>query len=128
MKHNVQIDFTRSGWRQFAKMNRALGARFIKGFILRRELAEYIAAHEEQGIRLDTVCQEVRYDEGVYLLLMKCQGVWYITDIWADEEPAGFVPVYIWQRIKRGCDTLLASVLCCWRLLVRAPGESGVLN
>ena len=36
----AQVDFTRSGWRQFAKLNRRLGARFIRGFVLRFELAD----------------------------------------------------------------------------------------
>ena len=34
-KRAAQVDFTRSGWQQFAKLNRKLGARFIRGFILR---------------------------------------------------------------------------------------------
>ena len=38
--NNVRINFTRSGWRQFGRMNHGLDARFIKGYILRRELAE----------------------------------------------------------------------------------------
>lgn len=113
--HNVQIDFTKSGWRQFCKMNRMLGIRFVKGFILRRELAAYIAAHDEQGVHLDTICQEIRYDEGVYLLMMKCQGIWYITDIWTTDTPDTFSPVFIWKQIKRGCSLLAARVLIGWR-------------
>ena len=29
------VEFTRSGWRQFFKLNRSLGTRFIRGFVLR---------------------------------------------------------------------------------------------
>ena len=77
-KRAAQVDFTRSGWQQFAKLNRKLGARFIRGFILRHELAAYLTAHEAAGTPLDEGCQEVRYEDGVYLLLKKIQGVWYI--------------------------------------------------
>ena len=49
IKKQAQVDFTRSGWRQFIGLNRNLGARFIRGFILRYELAVYLAAHEAAG-------------------------------------------------------------------------------
>lgn len=118
--NSVQIDFTRSGWRQFAKMNRLLGIRFIKGFILRRELAAYIAAHYESGNSLDPVCQEVRYEGGVYLLLQQCGSIWYITDIWNTEEPVGFSPVLFWKRVKRGCREILRQIVIGWCDLTRA--------
>ena len=125
--NSVRIDFTKSGWRQFAKLNRNLGARFIKGFILRRELTAYIAAHEKSGVHLDTACQEIRYEGGVYLLMMKCQGIWYITDIWNTEAPDSFAPVFFWKRIKRGCNLLLAHVLIGWQNLTKRP-EGGALS
>ncbi|MBE5791134.1 MAG: hypothetical protein E7322_03140 [Clostridiales bacterium] len=116
---HVQVEFTRSGWRQFARLNRSLGARFIKAFVLRFELAAYLAEHEAAGVKLDTECQEVRYVEGVYLLLRKSQGVWYITDIFTAEEAVGYEPVYFWQRVKRGASYLLARLLIGWRQLTR---------
>lgn len=125
--YNVRINFTRSGWRQFGRMNHGLGTRFIKGYILRRELAEYIAAHEESAVHLDTVCQEIRYEGGVYLLMMKCQGVWYITDIWNTEAPNSFAPVFFWKRIKRGWKELLVRVVIAWRNLTSA-WEGGALS
>ena len=70
----VSIDFTRQGWRQFARLNSHLGTRYIRAFILKRDVAEYIAAHEAAGVKLDTECQELRYDGGVHLLLKKVQG------------------------------------------------------
>lgn len=115
----VQVEFTRTGWRQFTRLNRSLGARFIRAFILRYELAAYLAEHEAAGVKLDTECQEVRYDDGVYLLLRKSQGVWYITDVFAAEEAAGYEPVYFWQRIKRGASYILARLLIGWRQLTR---------
>ena len=32
IRKQAQVDFTRSGWRQFFKLNRSLGARFLRGF------------------------------------------------------------------------------------------------
>ena len=113
----AQVDFTRSGWRQFFRLNRSLGARFLRGFILRYELAAYLTAHEAAGVELDEGCQEVCYENGVYLLLRKMQGVWYITDVFAAEETVGYEPVFFWQKIRRGADFILAHVLSGWRQL-----------
>ena len=118
-KHHVQVEFTRTGWRQFVRLNRSLGARFIRAFILRYELAAYLAEHEAAGVHLDTECQEVRYVDGVYLLLRKSQGIWYITDVFAAEEAISYEPVYFWQRIKRGASYILARLLIGWRQLTR---------
>ena len=85
----VEVEFTQCGWRQFAGLHLYPGARFILGVMLRYEVAAYIAAHEEQGIALDTNCQEIHYDSGLYMLLMKCQGVWYITEVWTTSAPTG---------------------------------------
>ena len=76
----AQVKFTRSGWRQLARLNRSLGARLIRAFVLRHELSVYLAEHEASGVHLDTECQEVRYVDGVYLLLRRSQGIWYIMD------------------------------------------------
>lgn len=115
----VQVEFTRTGWRQFARLNRSLGARFIRAFILRYELAAYLTEHEAAGVQLDTECQEVRYVDGVYLLLRKSQGIWYITDVFAAEEEVGYEPIYFWQRVKRGASYILARLLIGWRQLTR---------
>lgn len=115
----AQVEFTRSGWRQFARLNRSLGARFIRAFVLRYELAIYLAEHEAAGVKLDTECQEVRYEDSVYLLLRKSQGVWYITDVFAAEEAVGYEPIYFWQCVKRGASYLLARLLIGWRQLTR---------
>lgn len=120
----VQVDFSRTGWRQFTQLNRKLGARFIRAFILRYELATYLAEHEATGVKLDTECQEVRYVDGVYLLLRKSQGVWYITDVFTAEEAIGYEPVYFWQRVKRGASYVLARLLIGWRQLTRKAVQS----
>ena len=106
--HSVSIDFTKQGWRQFAAVNRRLAARYIRAFILKRELQQYIAAHEAAGVRLDTQCQEVCYDGGVYLLLRRTQVTWYITDVVLTDSEAGFVPA--WERIRRGASGALRRV------------------
>ena len=115
----THVDFTRSGWRQYMKLNRSLGARFIRGFVLRYELGMYLAAHEDAGVDLDEGCQEVRYEDGVYLLLKKMQGVWYITDVFAAEEAVAYEPVFIWKRIRRGASFILAHVLIGWQALTQ---------
>lgn len=111
--HSVSIDFTKQGWRQFAAVNRRLAARYIRAFILKRELQQYIAAHEAAGVRLDTQCQEVCYDDGIYLLLCRTQGTWYITDIVLTDAAAGFVPVFPWKRVRTGASGALRRVLPC---------------
>ena len=115
----VQVEFTRTGWRQFVRLNRCLGTRFIRAFILRYELAAYLAEHEAAGVKLDTECQEVRYVDGVYLLLRKSQGIWFITDVFTAEEAVGYEPLYFWQRVKLGASYILARLLIGWRQLTR---------
>ena len=117
IRKQAQVDFTRSGWRQFMRLNRSLGARFIRGFVLRYELAAYLTAHEAAGVELDEGCQEVRYENGVYLLLRKMQGVWYITDVFTTEETVAYEPVFFWKQIKRGANLILVLVLSGWRQL-----------
>ena len=117
IRKQAQVDFTRSGWRQFMRLNRTLGARFLRGFVLRYELAAYLTAHEAAGVELDEGCQEVRYENGVYLLLRKMQGVWYITDVFTTEETVAYEPVFFWKQIKRGVNLILAHILSGWRQL-----------
>ena len=115
----AQVEFTRSGWRQLARLNRSLGARLIRAFVLCHELSAYLAEHEASGVHLDTECQEVRYVDGVYLLLRRAQGIWYITDVFAAEEGDDYEPMYFWQRFKRGASNLLVRLLIGWRQLTR---------
>ena len=113
--HIVSIDFTKQGWRQFAAVNRRLAARYIRAFILKQELAQYIAAHETAGAHLDTQCQEVCYDSGIYLLLRRTQGIWYITDIVLTDAAVSLMPVFTWERVRRGESGILRRVLLCWQ-------------
>ena len=115
----AQAEFTRSGWRQLARLNRSLGARLIRAFVLRHELSAYLSEHEASGVHLDTECQEVRYADGVYLLLRRSQGIWYITDVFAEEEGDGYEPMYFWQRVRRGAGCVLIRLLIGWQQLTR---------
>ena len=115
----AQVEFTRSGWRQLARLNRSLGARLIRAFVLRHELSAYLAEHEASGAHLDTECQEVRYVDGVYLILRRSQGIWYITDVFAAEEGDDYEPMYFWQRVRRGAGCVLIRLLIGWRQLTR---------
>jgi hypothetical protein len=123
---SIRIDFTKGGWRQFARVNRTLGARFIKAFVLRHEVASYIAAHEDVGVQFDTLCQEIRYDDGVYLLRKRVHGEWLITDVSVDEsetvsseEKHTFFPILIWRRVRNGLRTALTQTLCGWGCTLR---------
>ena len=124
--YNVPIDFTKQGWRQFAKLNCTLGSRYLRAFILKRDVAEYIAAHEAAGVKLDTECQELRYDDGIVLLLKKVQGTWLITDVFMTGEAVSFAPIFFWKRIRRGLSDMLTKLLIGWRCLTRALAEKAV--
>ena len=55
-QRRTTVDCSRTGWQQFSKLNRKLWKRFLQAFVLRREPAEYLAAHEAAGVHLDTEC------------------------------------------------------------------------
>lgn len=81
---------------------------------------KYDEENELAGIQVIQVC----YENGVYLLLRRMQGVWYITDIWADDDAIAFEPVWIWQQIKRGADYILTHILSGWRQLTERMAAS----
>ena len=112
----VGIEFTKDAWRQLAKINRSFGGNFIRAFILKNEIAVYIAAHAQTGRRFDDVL-ELRYDEHLSVILENRNGVWYITDVILTGESTGYVPLYFWTRIKLGCDIVCARILIGWRRL-----------
>lgn len=123
---SVRIDLTHTAWRQLAGINRGLGARFIRAFVLKRELAQYIAAHEAQGIHLDTECLELRYEGGVYLIMRRTQGVWYVTDVILMDAPERFTPVYAWAALRYGVHRLLARLLIGWRETTSSNVQGGL--
>lgn len=111
----MTVTFSRNGWKQLERLNRFLETRYLKAFVLQRELIEFLRAHDGGTRRLDTICQELHYENGVYLLLRRTGGDWIITDIWYDGEPAAFEPIFIWRCVRRGCKRLLERTLACWR-------------
>ena len=121
----VRIEFTKDGWRQLAKINRSFGGNFIRAFILKNEIAVYIAAHAQNGRRFDDVL-ELRYDEHLSVLLENRNGVWYITDVIVTDTGEGYAPLYFWTRIKRGCNIICARILIGWRRLFKGKAGSTV--
>ena len=112
---NVFVELTRSARKQLARRNSRCGIRLVSMHELQHELESFIAYHETQLVHLDTSCQELRYDHGIYLLMKKIHGVWYVTDIFDADEHAACSPVYIWQRIRQGVNRVLACVLVGWQ-------------
>ena len=115
----VRVEFTKAGWQQLLRLHPSPISAFIQTANIRADLGLYIASYEERGIRLDSECQEVCYQSGLFLILRKEHGVWYVTDVYTTVEAAGFAPVYFWTRIKRGFDVLAARVLIRWRRLTK---------
>ena len=114
----IRIEFTRESWKQFTQLNHSAIPAFVRAINVKTDLALYIVAHEEQNIHLDTECQEVCYRPGLFLIIRKEHGVWYITDvITTGMVAADYAPVFFWTRVKRGCNVLAARVLICWRRL-----------
>lgn len=120
----VNIEFTRDGWKQLLRHNTSPVSAFIQSINIKADLALYITAHEDKGIFMDTDCQEICYQPGLFLIIRKEHGVWYITDVFTTGEETGFVPVFFWTRIKRGCRLLAARVLICWKRLTKRMPET----
>ena len=107
----VSIGFTREGWRQLLQCSASPVSAFVQSINIKANLALYITAHEEQGIFLDIECQELCYQSGLFLIIRKEHGVWYITDVFTTGEDTGYEPVYFWTRVKRGCKLAASRVL-----------------
>lgn len=112
---SVFVELTRSARKQLARRNSRRGIRLVSMNELQYELESFIAYREMQHVHLDTSCQELRYDHGIYLLMKKMQGVWYVTDVFDADEHAACSPVYIWQRVRRGVNRMLACILVGWQ-------------
>ena len=95
----------------------------VQAIVVKADMALYITSHEEKGIHLDNMCQEICYEQGVFFLMKNVRGTWYVTEVYTTSEDAGFVPVYFWTRVKRGCNMLAARVLICWRRLTKRTQE-----
>ena len=115
----VRVEFTKAGWQQLLRLHPSPVSAFIQTINIKSDLGLYIASHEEHGIHMDSDCQEVRYEPGLFFVMRKEHGVWYITDVYTTDEDSNYVPVYFWMRIKRGCNVLAARVLVSWRRLTK---------
>ena len=122
---NAIVNMTRNAGKQMRKINAALrktspATPFLFKSVVRTELSDYITQHEAAGATLDENCLEVRYEDGIYVLLRKMQGEWYVTDIVADKDilnadAVAYKPVYVWQKLKQGLDYAIAHILVGWR-------------
>ena len=113
----VHVEFTKDAWKQFAALKGNIFTALIQAITVKADMALYITAHEEKGIHLDNICQEVCYEQGVFFLMKNIRGTWYITEVIITDGDASYSPVFFWTRIKRGCDVIAAKVLLCWRRL-----------
>ena len=120
----VNIDFTKESWQQLLQLHTTPISAFIQSINIKSDLALYITAHEDKGIFMDTECQEICYQSGLFLIIRKEHGVWYITDVFTTGDDVGFVPVYFWTRVKRGFQMVAARVLICWRRLTKRTPEN----
>ena len=126
--NNAIVNMTRNAGKQMKKINASLRKTspttpLLFKSVLRTELSDYITQHEAAGAALDENCLEVRYEDGIYVLLRKMQGEWYVTDIVADKDilnadTVAYKPVYVWQKLKQGLDYAIAHILVGWRQIV----------
>ena len=123
ISEKIHVELSRGGWRKLAYVNRELGVNFIRAFILKCELSAYLEMHEAAGIPLDTQFQELRYDDGICIIIRKIQGIWYITDIWMAETAVRYIPLFVWKKVKKGCQEVLGQILTGWQALKSLCGE-----
>ena len=62
----VHVEFTKDAWKQFVALKGNIFTALIQAITVKADMALYITAHEEKGIRLDNLCQEVCYEQGVF--------------------------------------------------------------
>ena len=114
----IHIDFTKAGRRSFQRINAKLGNAFIRFIDLARELAEYIERHIDHG---DSMISEfdVRYEDGICLTVYCSGGTYFIKDVTDIGDSLAQFPVYVWERVKRGCRMVLSAVLVGWSGIFR---------
>ena len=86
----VNVEFTREAWKQFVALKGNIFTALIQAFTVKADMALYITAHEEKGIRLDNICQEVCYERGVFFLMKNIRGTWYITEVFTTGEEEAY--------------------------------------
>jgi len=120
----IRIDLTKSGRRNFHKVNTGLGKAFISFPQLVRDLAEYIERRIDGGSSMIAEF-DVRYENGICLTVYCSGGIYYIKEVTNIGTVVAVKAVLVWARIKRGCDYLLRQVLAGWRCIT-TPAEHTV--
>lgn len=118
----VNVISTKTSERQLSRIVNRRGGPFMS--VVQAELARYIACCEQVGRELDTEGQALRYDDRISLLIRKQGGIWRILKVWEREGEEVFQPVFVWQVVKRGWRTFLASVLVGWCCQIRSGTQA----
>lgn len=124
---NIHIAFDKRGWQKLRMLNQRLKKSCIHSCVLKRELANYIAAHEAAGIYMDSQCQEICYEHGIYLILRKESGMWIIMDVIVHLKRFVYQAVTIWNQVRRGTGLVLHKMLAGW-CKIYAPVLTGRLE
>ena len=112
----LEVRFKRGKLRRFLR-SIPQGMRFVccVGFCC--EIAFYLSCHEASGIRMDTECQTLIYDERITVTLRKKRGTWVIIDISISGPITSYRPRFIWQQLKRGIEILTCRVFAGWQVV-----------
>ena len=111
--YRILIDFTKSGSRDFRRLNTRNGRPIIPFSQLERDLAEYIERHRDAGHEMIAEF-DVRYDDGVMLTVFLSGGIYYIKGMTAIGEVVAHAAVLVWKQVKRGCSYLMCQVIAGW--------------
>ena len=115
----VRIGLTRAGRHSLRQLNSRQGHPAVSFGRIRRDLAEYIERHIDAG---DPLISEfdVRYEDGLLLTVYLSHGVYFIKEVSAIGVAIAHKAIWIWQRIKLGCDYAACLVLSGW-YFITAP-------
>ncbi len=103
ISNSVPVELSNRGWRKLAHVSHQLKGHFAHALVLKHEVSAYLASHEQAGIAFDTQCQELHYDDRIWLLLRKIQGIWYIIDVWLHESVVCSIPLSVWKQVQKYC-------------------------
>lgn len=113
---SIRILFDKHAEIKLRILNQTRNMGKLYSFILRHELARYISDHESAGIVLDHQCQEICYEKGLFLILHRENGVWYISDIVYICKDFSYRPICIWIQIYCNGNIQLCREIIGWRL------------
>ena len=115
----VRIGLTRAGRHSLRQLYSRQSQPAVSFGKIRRDLAEYIERHIDAG---DPLISEfdVRYEDGLLLTVYLSHGVYFIKEVSAIGVAIAHKAIWIWQRIKLGCDYAACLVLSGW-YFITAP-------